>query len=62
MIKRLLHIRELTIPEQRIVIFVLCVLVAFFALRSYRNAAEHPAVNDPAATVDQPFPSPGIRP
>ncbi len=62
MIKRLLKIVELTVPEQRVVIFGLCALVAFVALKTCRDAAKYDRSQTPAAVVDQPSPSPGIRP
>ena len=63
MIKRLLQIAELTVPEQRVVVFVLCALVAFVTLKTYRDAAKHESGSaPPAAVADQPSPSPGIRP
>lgn len=63
MIKRLLQVGELTVPEQRLVIFLLCALVAFVALRSYRSGArEKEQSPTPSSLADQPSPSPGIRP
>ncbi len=63
MMKRLLRIVELTGPEQRVVVFVLCALVAFVTLKAYRDAAKHQLSSaQPAVVADQPSPSPGIRP
>lgn len=63
MIKQLRKVVELTVPEQRVVVFALCALVAFVALKTWRDGAENSRVDTPpAATVDQPSPSPGIRP
>lgn len=61
MIKRLREVAELTVPQQRVVIIALCGLVGVVALKSYRSAALH-AHSVPPAVVDQPSPSPGIRP
>ena len=58
MTKRLLKIIELTVPEQRVLIFAVCSLLGFTVLKSYQ-AREH---NRAAAPTDQPSPSPGIRP
>jgi hypothetical protein len=62
MIKRLLKVVELTVPEQRVVIAGLCALVAFVAFNAWRDEAEDGRRQLPAAAVDQPSPSPGIRP
>lgn len=62
MIKRLLKVVELTVPEQRVVIFGVCALVAFVALKTWRDGANKPRSDMPSAAVDQPSPSPGIRP
>lgn len=64
MIKRLLKVVELTVPEQRVVIFGVCALLAFVALKTWRDGAKHSREAPPAAAVvvDQPSPSPGIRP
>ena len=56
--KRLLNVVELTVPEQRVVIFAVCALLAFVALKTHRDRAS----DSPAAASDQPSPSPGIRP
>ena len=57
--KRLHEVFTLTVPEQRVIIFVLAALVAVIAIKTYRerNAAEV-IISAPA----QPSPSPGIRP
>jgi hypothetical protein len=55
--KRLLAVFELTVPEQRVVILLLSVLIAVAATRSYR--AEKLTR---APVVTQPSPSPGILP
>ena len=60
--KRLLKVMELTVPEQRVVIFGLCALLAVVALKSWRDGAKREPGQTPAAAVDQPSPSPGIRP
>ena len=63
MMKRLREVGELTVPQQGVVIFLLCALVAYVALRSYRSGGTEKtetATQLPAA--DQPSPSPGIRP
>ena len=62
MIKRLLKVVDLTVPEQRVVIVAISVLVAFVALRTWRDGAKHSRVEPPGALLDQPSPSPGIRP
>jgi hypothetical protein len=62
MIKRLLKVVELTVPEQRVVIFSVAALVAFVALKTWRDGAKHSRTETPPAAVDQPSPSPGIRP
>ena len=63
MIKQLRKVVELTVPEQRVVIFALCGLVAFVALKTWRDRAQNSrAETPPALEVDQPSPSPGIRP
>ena len=58
MTKRLLKIIELTVPEQRVVIFAVCALLGFAALKTYRGRS----VDAPPTETDQPSPSPGIRP
>ena len=58
MTKQLLKIVELTVPEQRVVIFVVCALLGVAALKTYRGRS----IDAPAAETDQPSPSPGIRP
>ncbi|MGI8435833.1 MAG: hypothetical protein ACR2NX_02865 [Chthoniobacterales bacterium] len=55
--KRWRGVFELTVPEQRVVIIVLVVVVAFVALKTY-SAARREA---PAVEV-QSSPIPGIRP
>jgi hypothetical protein len=62
MIKRLLRVVELTVPEQRVVIFALLALLTWVALKSWREAAKAERREAPAAAIDQPSPSPGIRP
>jgi hypothetical protein len=62
MIKRLLKVVDLTVPEQRVVIFAVCALVAFVALKTWRDGASNPRGDMPPAALDQPSPSPGIRP
>ncbi len=63
MIKQLRKVVELTVPEQRVVVFALCALVAFVALKAARDGAGNSRVDTPPAVeVDQPSPSPGIRP
>ena len=62
MIKRLLKVVELTVPEQRVVIFAVSALVAFVALKTWRNAADDSRPTTPPAALDQPSPSPGMRP
>ena len=59
---RLLKMVELTVPEQRLVIFGLCALIGFVALKTWRDAAKYDRSEPAAAVVDQPSPSPGIRP
>jgi hypothetical protein len=59
MIKRLLKVVELTVPEQRVVIFAVSALLAFFALQTLLRRDDTPPT---AAQVDQPSPSPGMRP
>ena len=58
MTKRLLKIVELTVPEQRVVIFAVCALLGFAVLKTWRARSSDP----PAAPTDQPSPSPGMRP
>ena len=59
MIKRLLKMVELTLPEQRVIIFGICALLAFVVFTTYRGRSS----NSPTpSTSDQPSPSPGIRP
>ncbi len=55
--KRLLAVFELTVPEQRVVIVLLSILIALAAAKTYR-AEKHARV--PATA--QPSPSPGILP
>ena len=55
--KRLLAVFELTVPEQRVVILLLSILLIVVAARSYR--AEKLTR---APVVVQPSPSPGILP
>ena len=62
MIKRLLKIVELTVPEQRVMIVLLCALVMLVALKSYRDAAKHAKAAQPPAAAHHPSPSPGMRP
>jgi len=59
--KRLREVFTLTVPEQRVIIFVLAVLVGVIAIKTYRerNAAASQVINSAPA---QPSPSPGIRP
>lgn len=58
--KRLLRVFELTVPEQRVVIVLLSLLVLFVAVKHHRRAADPaPSPNDLSA---QPSPSPGMRP
>ena len=59
MIKRLLKVVELTLPEQRVVIFGVAALVALAALKTWRDSSR---TQKPPALLDQPSPSPGIRP
>lgn len=61
--KRFLAMFELTVAEQRVVIFLLLALVAFAALMSRRDTGGNEVVNSttPAAS-DQPSPSPGTGP
>jgi hypothetical protein len=62
MIRRLLKIVELTVPEQRVVVFAVTALLTFVALKTYFSG-KHANTSPPvAAEVDQPSPSPGIRP
>ena len=61
MIKRLLPVFALTVVEQRVVIVLLCALVAVVAVKSYRESALDSKPAEPLATV-QPSSSPGIRP
>ena len=60
--KRLLKVVELTVPEQRVVIFALCALVTFVGIKTWRAAAKYSPANTAAIATDQPSPSPGIRP
>ena len=62
MMKRLLKVVELTVPEQRVVIFALCALVAFVGLKAWPASATYSRGATPAVATDQPSPSPGIRP
>ena len=62
MIKRFAQMCELTLPEQRIVVVLLCALLAIAAVRYYRLATGGESINANATAVDQPSPSPGIRP
>ena len=62
MIKRLAQMCELTVPEQKIVVVLLCVLIAVAALRYYRVASGGDSTSAHATAADQPSPSPGIRP
>ena len=62
MIKRLLQVGDLTVPEQRVVIFLLCALIAVAAVRYYRVTAGGDPSKVTSTAVDQPSPSPGIRP
>lgn len=63
MIKQLQKMVELTVPEQRVVVFALCGLVAFVALKTWRDGAKNSRVDaPPPLQFDQPSPSPGIRP
>ena len=61
MIKRLLKSVELTVPEQRVVIFAVSALLAFVALKTYLSRGDD-ARGAPAEHAAQPSPSPGIRP
>jgi hypothetical protein len=61
-IKRLLKMVDLTGPEQRVVIFALCALVTFVALKAWRDGVKHSHRDTPVPHADQPSPSPGIRP
>ena len=61
MIKRVLKVVELTVPEQRLVIFAVSLLVAYVGLKTWRDAAKSSRAETPVA-MDQPSPSPGIRP
>ena len=62
MIKRLVKMVELTVPEQRVVIVGLCALVAFVGLRAWRDTATAWRPAPAAQEAVQPSPSPGIRP
>jgi hypothetical protein len=62
MIKRVVPVFQLTVAEQRVVIVVLCAVVAVFAVKSYREAALDAKPAEPLSTIDQPSSSPGIRP
>ena len=62
MIKRFAQMCELTLPEQRIVVFLLCALIAVAAVRYYRVTAGGDPSKVTSTAVDQPSPSPGIRP
>lgn len=55
--KRWRGVFELTVPEQRVIIIALVLVVAFIALKTYRAARREA----PAVEV-QSSPSPGIRP
>ncbi len=55
--KRLRGVFSLTVPEQRVIIVLLSLLVIFVALRTYRAAK-----SDGAPIEIQSSPSPGIRP
>ncbi|MGI9089361.1 MAG: hypothetical protein ACR2HH_16735 [Chthoniobacterales bacterium] len=55
--KRLRDVFELTVPEQRAIVFLVGILVAVAAVKTYR--VEKPVA--PRAQT-QPSPSPGIRP
>lgn len=58
--KRLLQVFELTIGEQRVIVVLLASLVLFAAARAYLNQPKpHSSASD---AIDQPSPSPGIRP
>ncbi len=58
--KKLLDVFELTVAQQRAIIILLGALVLFVALKSYRDARLYPPPALPP--LDQPSPSPGIRP
>ncbi len=62
MLKRLLKVVELTLPEQRVVIFTISVLVGVVAVVTWRHGAKHSRDDMPPPALDQPSPSPGIRP
>ena len=62
MIRRLLKIVELTVPEQRVVIFAICALLAFVALKTCRERAKYAPLDARGVAADQPSPSPGMRP
>ncbi len=55
--KRLRGVFDLTVPEQRVIIVLLSLLVIFVALRTY-----HGAKLDGRPVELQPSPSPGTRP
>ena len=57
--KRLRAVFTLTVPEQRVIIFVLAALVGVIAIKTYRERSSAEAINSAPA---QPSPSPGIRP
>ena len=62
MIKQLLPVFDLKVAEQRVVIFVLCAVVACVAIKTCREAATEAEVVAPISATDQPSPNPGIRP
>ena len=57
MIKRLLSVFELTVPEQRVVIFALCALVGFVALKTYRDVREDAPLS---SALQTPTPTPQV--
>ena len=60
--KKLLKVIDLTVPEQRVVIFGVAALVAFVALKTWSDTAKSSAAERRPAVTDQPSPSPGMRP
>lgn len=60
--KRLLEVFALNAAQQRAIIFALSLVVAGVALKSFRDQAQHKRSSAPPPPVDQPSPSPGIRP
>lgn len=59
--KRLLAVFELTVPEQRALIVLLSLLIAFVAVENRRHRGEDRAIPSKDAPA-QLSPSPGIRP